>query len=346
MKFSKLKRGISIFLFLVLTLSFSACTFNEPPSNEQSGISEESFVSSGDSFSSVDSTTDITSEESEPSSELTSKDFSENLSEESTTTEDSSEESQVNSEDSSEESQTTTEDSSDASSDDSQDTTSDDTSTDVSTLNPYYGTDIKPAEGKVIAFTFDDGPSYTDSTKKILDKLEELGMSATFFMVGERVSAGTAPIIKRMVDLGCDIGNHSFNHPNFSSMSVANVRKQINDTNARLEKFVGTKATLIRPPYGNITQSQMASLNTPIICWDIDSLDWELRDAQKIYDRTISRIHNGGLVLMHDIYDTTAEAFCMIADELVAQGYTLVSISELLGTEKLMCTTVKYGFSW
>lgn len=359
MKFSKLKRGISIFLFLVLTLSFSACTFNAPSSNEQSGsFSEESIISSKDSFSSVDSTSEIASEESELSSELTSEDFSEASSEESTSTEDFSEESQINSEDSSVESQTTTEDSSDMSEDVSQDTTSDDTTSDTSAMNPYEGTDIKPAEGKVIAFTFDDGPSYTSSTKKILDKLEELGMSATFFMVGERVSAGTAPTIKRMVDLGCDIGNHSFNHPNFNSMTVANVKKQINDTNALLEKHVGTKATLIRPPYGNITQAQMASLNTPIICWDIDSLDWDFRSkglkagksssqiAEEIYNHTMKKIHNGGIVLMHDIYDTTADAFCMLADELVAQGYTLVSVSELLGTEKLMCTTIKYGFSW
>jgi peptidoglycan/xylan/chitin deacetylase (PgdA/CDA1 family) len=217
---------------------------------------------------------------------------------------------------------------------------------DVPAINPWEGTDIKPAEGKVIAFTFDDGPSYTKSTEKILDKLEELGMKATFFMVGERVSAGTAPIIKRMVELGCDIGNHSYDHPNFNSMTTAQVKKQIDDTNAKLEKFAGVKATLIRPPYGNIKDSQMAALNTPIICWDIDSLDWDLRNAQKIYDRTIAKVHSGGIVLMHDIYDTTAEAFCMLADKLVADGYTLVSISELLGTDKLMCTTIKYGFKW
>jgi peptidoglycan/xylan/chitin deacetylase (PgdA/CDA1 family) len=68
--------------------------------------------------------------------------------------------------------------------------------------------------------------------------------------------------------------------------------------------------------------------------------------AEEIYNHTIKKVHSGGIVLMHDIYDSTAEAFCMLADELVAQGYTLVSVSELLGTEKLMCTTKKYGFKW
>ncbi len=335
MKKSILTRTISIILVILMTLSFTACI---------SGDNESSFDESKEVISSISS---------EASSEQASEESTQSESDQSLTSEVSAEQSNESSEDaSSEESVSEAEPSSEEVSEQSEvpsedtDTSSESSTGDVSVLNPYYGTTIEPAEGKVIAFTFDDGPSYTSSTNKILDKLEELGMKATFFMVGERVSQKTAPTIQRMVDLGCDIGNHSFDHPNFNSMTVSQVQKQINDTNARLEKFVGTKATLIRPPYGNIKDSQMASLNTPIICWDIDSLDWDLRNAQKIYDRTIERVHSGGIVLMHDIYDTTAEAFCMLADKLVADGYTLVSVSELLGTEKLMCTTIKYGFKW
>ncbi len=347
MKKTNFKRIVSLFLLIMITLSFVACTAAGDTSEDGSALSQqtvtsESIQSSKDSSEtqsstiSDDSSADDSSLEAsvEDKSETTSYPVSEPTSKESSdeSTEESSQQSEEQpSEDPSEE---------------VSDSSSEDSSNEISTLNPYYGTDIKPAEGKVIAFTFDDGPSYTSSTKKILDKLEELDMKATFFMVGERVSQGTSAIIQRMVDLGCDIGNHSYDHPNFNSMTVANVKKQIDNTNSLLEKYVGKKASLIRPPYGNITESQMASLNTPIICWDIDSLDWELRNAQKIYDRTIERIHSGGIVLMHDIYDTTADAFCMLADELVSQGYTLVSISELLGTEKLMKTTVKYGFSW
>ncbi len=331
------KRIISLLLIIVMALTASSCSQREHSSEagieELSIIIEESSAEKESTISESDSTTASkdTSLEASSSVEASSEDPS---SEEASSEEPSSEEA------SSEEPSSEDESSEDSS---SEDESSED---DISAVNPYEGTDIKPAEGKVIAFTFDDGPSYTSSTTKILDKLEELGMSATFFVVGERVSASSAPVIRRMLDLGCDLGNHSFSHPNFNQMSVAQVQKQINDTNARLENYVGSKATLIRPPYGNITTSQMEKLNTPIICWDIDSLDWDLRDAQKIYDRTIARVHDGGIVLMHDIYDTTAEAFCMLADELVAQGYTLVTISELLGTEKLMCTTVKYGFQW
>ncbi|MBE6649313.1 MAG: hypothetical protein E7614_07345 [Ruminococcaceae bacterium] len=334
-------RLISFILVLTFVFSFTACTAG----TDESSLSE----SSADSSSVVESQSS-TAEESTDSSETT-----ESSEEESSVEASESESSEIVSsmeEPSSEDDSSVEENSSEASA-----SSEEPSSGDISVLNPYYGTDIKPVEGKVIAFTFDDGPSYTGSTNKILDKLEELGMKATFFMVGERVSSSAAPTIKRMIELGCDIGNHSYNHPNFNKMTYAEVQKQIDDTNTNLFKHTGVKATLIRPPYGNITENQMANLHTPIICWDIDSKDWEFRSnhlkthsseqiAQMIYDYTIKQVHSGGIVLMHDIYDTTADAFCMLADELVAQGYTLVSISELLGTEKLMCTTIKYGFKW
>jgi peptidoglycan/xylan/chitin deacetylase (PgdA/CDA1 family) len=352
MKTIRFKKTISVFLILVMIFSFASCAPRDTESSASDSLSSE-LVSIDTSAASDESSSDVSStssEASEDSSEVMSESESEPTSEESSSVS------------SAESSETSSEESSAASSEEpsSQPGQSEDSSSspdDVSVLNPYYGTDIKPAEGKVIAFTFDDGPSYTDSTNIILDKLEELGMGATFFMVGNRVSAQAAPTIKRMIELGCDLGNHSYDHPNFNSMSVSEVKKQIDDTNARLEKYVGVKSTLIRPPYGNIKDAQMASLHTPIICWDIDTLDWQFRAdnlkthskkeiAQMIYDHTMKRVHSGGIVLMHDIYDTTAEAFCMLADELVAQGYTLVTVSELLGTEKLMCTTVKYGFKW
>lgn len=334
MKNSNFKKALSILLIIFMTLSFAACVSSDTSTAENSS-QEASQAQSNDSSEEASSSEAVTSEEA--SSEQSDESLAESSAEDSSSEASSESISDTTSEESS---NTTSEESS------KEDESSSEESSDVSVLNPYYGTDIKPAEGKVIAFTFDDGPSYTKSTEKILNKLEELGMKATFFVVGNRVSQGTAPMIQKMIDLGCDIGNHSYDHPNFNTMTVSQVMKQINDTNSRLDKYVGTKATLIRPPYGNITENQMASLNTPIICWDIDSLDWDLRDAQKIYDRTISKIHSGGIVLMHDIYDTTADAFCMLADKLVAEGYTLVTISELLGTEKLMCTTIKYGFKW
>ncbi len=341
MKKINFKRTVSVFLVLLMILSFAACTTEDASSSVSESLSEEASSQASLEESLEDALSSEESSQNESSDISDVSDISEATSSEDLSAENSSEDL---SEGSSEEiSEAQSEDASSQQPDQSEDNSS---SADVSTLNPYFGTDIKPAEGKVIAFTFDDGPSYTDSTNKILDKLEELGMSATFFVVGNRVSAKTSPTIKRMIDLGCDIGNHSYNHPNFNSMTVSAVKKQIDDTNANLEKHVGVKATLIRPPYGNITDSQMSSLNTPIICWDIDTLDWDLKNAQKIYDRTISKVHSGGIVLMHDIYDTTAEAFCMLADELVSQGYTLVTVSELLGTEKLMCTTIKYGFKW
>lgn len=342
MRNSNFKKALSILLIVFMTLSFAACVSADESTAEDSS-QEISQAQSSVSSEEILSSEAVTSEEA--SSEQSDESFAESSAEESS--------SEASSEASSENiSDTTSEESSNTTSEENskEDESSSEESNDVSVLNPYYGTDIKPAEGKVIAFTFDDGPRVTENnvqyTEKILNKLEELNIKATFFIVGNRVNANTAPLIKRMVDLGCDIGNHSYNHPDvpgFTGMTLAQVKKQIDDTNARLEKFVGVTATLIRPPYGNITKDQVVKLNTPIINWDIDTEDWKLRNVQAVYDRTMKLVHSGGIVLMHDIHATSAEAFCLIADELVAQGYKFVTVSELLGTEELLKPTIKYN---
>lgn len=323
----------------MMTVSFAACN----SSSEQSKEASTGNVSEIISESSKDESEAISKEE----SSIETSESSENA--ENSENGESSENSE-NAESSEPSSESSVEESSAEPSEESSEESSEEESRDVATLNPYYGTDINPAEGKVIAFTFDDGPRVTENnvqyTEKILNKLEELNIKATFFIVGNRVNQNTAPLIKRMVELGCDIGNHSYNHPDvpgFTGMTISQVQKQIDDTNARLEKFVGVKATLIRPPYGNITKDQVVKLNTPIINWDIDTEDWKLRNAQAVYDKTMKLVHSGSIVLMHDIHATSADAFCMLADELVAQGYTFVTVSELLGTQELLKPTIKYN---
>ncbi len=345
MKKTNLKKIISLVLILVMTFSFVACTVTGDRSEASSSLSSSVSTSDSSKEESVDSS--INSELSESTSSIESSD-------EEPVSEVSEESSEAGSsgEPSSEASIESAEEPSEASSEEesSEEPSSEESSKDVVYSNPYAGTDIKPAEGKVIAFTFDDGPRVTENnvqyTEKILNKLEELNIKATFFIVGNRVNQNTAPLIKRMVELGCDIGNHSYNHPDvpgFTGMTISQVQKQIDDTNARLEKFVGVKATLIRPPYGNITKDQVVKLNVPIINWDIDTEDWKLRNVQAVYDRTMKLVHSGGIVLMHDIHATSADAFCLLADELVAQGYTFVTVSELLGTQELLKPTIKYN---
>ena len=220
--------------------------------------------------------------------------------------------------------------------------------------------DVTKAAGKVIAFTFDDGPNNSTaddaSTKMILDKLESLGMKATFFVVGHRLKSSSKTNLQRMLDLGCDIGNHSYEHPNYNKMTLSEVKEEISKTNKLVKDLVGYTPFLMRPPYGNLKRDYAKEIGMTVICWDVDTMDWDYYGknyksksmeeiADMVYDYSLTKIYSSSkIILMHDIYQSTAIAFCKLADKLVADGYTLVSISELLGSENLKNTTTYYGF--
>ena len=94
---------------------------------------------------------------------------------------------------------------------------------------------------KVVALTFDDGPD-TTLTPLVLDKLEKYGVVATFMVIGQKLNDSTSSVIKRMVNMGCEIGNHSWTYSTMTGMSEAEIRKSVNDTNAAIERYSGTKA--------------------------------------------------------------------------------------------------------
>lgn len=193
--------------------------------------------------------------------------------------------------------------------------------------DPLYQGEIDPSK-PMIALTFDDGPRSL-TTNRILDTLEKYGCRATFFVLGSRLSS-EIETAKRAHDLGCDIGNHTFDHMQLSKLSKKDIKKQISKTNKYLIDNAGFETQFVRTPYGETTDKVVKNVKYPIILWNIDTEDWRSRDAKKIYNKVMKcNIEDGDIILMHDIYETTADAVKKLVPKLRKEGYQLVSISEL-----------------
>lgn len=181
----------------------------------------------------------------------------------------------------------------------------------------------------MVALTFDDGP-YDKTSNRILDCLEKYDALATFFELGQNV-ANYPKVVKREAELGMEIGSHSWSHPNLKTLSAQKVKSQVDKTNKALEKACGQTATVFRPPYGNSCKALEKCAKAPIILWSVDTLDWKSRNAASVM-KVMKGIKNldGRVVLMHSIYDSTAEAVEKMVPWLLEKGYQLVTVSELL----------------
>jgi peptidoglycan/xylan/chitin deacetylase (PgdA/CDA1 family) len=189
-------------------------------------------------------------------------------------------------------------------------------------------------DGKLVALTFDDGPgAYTN---RLLDTLYARNVPATFFVLGQQVSANPA-VAKRMVEEGHEIASHSYRHPNFTSMSASGIRDELNQSRNAILQATGAVPALLRPPYGSYNstvQSVAIELGLPLIMWSVDTRDWESRNVNSILghftDGNRIKIKDGDIILMHDIYSTTVDAAIRAVDLLLADGFTFVTVSELL----------------
>src|SRR5213593_1828858 len=187
-------------------------------------------------------------------------------------------------------------------------------------------------DGPYIAMTFDDGPSAT-LTPKLLDLLAARHIKATFFVIGENV-AEHPEIVARAAREGHEIGNHSWSHPNFAKMSQENVRSQLQRTDDAIKNATGQRPTLLRPPYGSITEREKRWIHDEfgyeIILWDVDPLDWKRPGPAVVRARILKETRPGSIVLSHDIHPGTIEAMPSTFDELEAKGFKFVTVSELI----------------
>lgn len=202
--------------------------------------------------------------------------------------------------------------------------------------SPYVIDPNKP----MIALTYDDGP-YSPVTERILDALEEYGGRATFFVVGNRVKTYESSI-KRAYELGCEIGNHTYGHDMLTKLSNKEMKNTVNSTNNTVKEITGVSPKLLRPTGGAYNETVSKNIKMPFILWSIDTEDWKYRNKQHVID-AISSVKDGDIILMHDLYSTTADASEVVIPALVEQGFQLVTVSELFEYRK---ETLKSGAAY
>ena len=191
-----------------------------------------------------------------------------------------------------------------------------------------------PQGEKYMALTFDDGPTGNEGgrTERLLDELKQRGVHATFFLCGYRIRDFHSTMM-RYLDEGHEIGNHTTDHIRLDIETSDGGYAQVSETNDLIASYTGQKPTLMRPTggaYNDAVISSMKQLGLPIILWNVDAQDWkEHDDAAFIQQRIVENARDGAIVLEHDLYEATIEGVLAAIDELQAQGYAFVTVSEL-----------------
>lgn len=185
---------------------------------------------------------------------------------------------------------------------------------------------------KCVALTFDDGPSpYTD---RLLQILKDNDAKATFFEIGNKVAANPAGA-RRVVDAGMELGSHTWEHPNMTTIPPEDIAAQFSRANDAIVAATGRKPALYRPAGGlsNPAVRQVAgNFGLAEILWDVIPFDWA-NDSNTAATRQVlmAQIKPGSVVLFHDTYSSTVDLVYQFIPVLKANGYRLVTVSELLG---------------
>lgn len=196
-------------------------------------------------------------------------------------------------------------------------------------------------EVKQVALTFDDVPD-PRFTPQVLDELKKQGVKATFFVVGSRAKKHPE-LLRRIHREGHIIGNHSFSHPLFKNRSVEQFQNEIQRTEKIIQRIIGYKPKLIRPPYGEINEAQVKWAKQhgyKIVNWNVDSLDWKGLDKETVTQNVLSAVVPGSIVLQHagggvgSTLEGSVEAIPEIIQSLRSKGYHFVTLPELLQTNK------------
>jgi len=185
---------------------------------------------------------------------------------------------------------------------------------------------------KCVALTFDDGPSpYTD---RLLKVLADNDAKATFFLIGNKVAADPAGA-RRIAEAGMEIGSHTWEHPNMTAIPAADIPAQFSKANDAILAATGQRPALVRTA-GGLTNDQVLAeagkQGLADINWDVIPFDWA-NDANLDASRQIlmTQIKPGSVVLLHDTYSSTVDLAYQFIPVLKANGYHLVTVSQLLG---------------
>lgn len=187
----------------------------------------------------------------------------------------------------------------------------------------------------MVALTFDDGPGYADrnnniTTAQILDVLEKYGARATFFMCGSRINHSNQDLLKRELELGCELGNHTYEHTHYGKDVTADDIKKCSE---KIKAVSGQYPTVFRCPGGIMSktmQKECKDEGMPIVYWSVDTEDWKSKDAKSVFKIATNKVYDGSIILMHDIYPSTVQAVEKIVPKLIKDGYQLVTVSEMI----------------
>ena len=188
-------------------------------------------------------------------------------------------------------------------------------------------------DDKTVALSFDAAWG-NDDTQQLIDILKKYNVNATFFVVGQWVDKYPESV-KALADAGNEVMSHSDDHAHFSQLSPEQIKANITASNEKIQKVTGTAPTLFRCPYGEYNDTVISTVNDmgmSAVQWDVDSLDWKGLSAQDISDRVLKNVKSGSIVLFHNAAENTPEALPTIIEALLADGYTIVPVSQILLT--------------
>ena len=190
------------------------------------------------------------------------------------------------------------------------------------------GSSINP-NGKMIALTFDDGPSST--TSQVLDILDKYDVKATFFLIGQNINGNTRSILERQNASGHELANHSYTHSDMTTMDWSSIQNEINQTNNLIQQYTGQTAKFFRPPYISVNNTMYSAIDMAFIQGTMHN-DWDgTSSSSQIANSVISGVADGQIILLHDFQGNTAtvNALPTIIENLQNQGYQFVTMSEL-----------------
>jgi peptidoglycan/xylan/chitin deacetylase (PgdA/CDA1 family) len=188
---------------------------------------------------------------------------------------------------------------------------------------------------KAVALTFDDGPD-SETMPQVLKILKDKGVTASFFFVGSRV-AQQPELVKQAYDEGHLVLNHSYTHAELPKLSSGQLREELDKTDEAIERIIGRRPVLLRPPYGETNaavEQAWSGEDRKLVLWSLDTLDWSLKESKPIEKNVADYVRNGEIILMHTTEETgeTAAALPAIIDGLLEKGFRIVGLDELLDT--------------
>ncbi len=180
----------------------------------------------------------------------------------------------------------------------------------------------------LVALTFDDGPR-SSTTGPLLDGLELREVPATFFLVGSRIP-GNEDLVRRMAVEGHQIGIHTYDHVKLKGLSRQDFDLQVGKTRVLITRLVGEGNYWLRPPYGLIDRQAENWCGGPVILWSVDPEDWKDNDIDRVVAAVAEHVSDGDIILLHDLFPSSAQAALRIVDTLLARGYCFVTVEQLM----------------